>query len=296
MFRFTDKWSDRKKEATEVPASEKQLDLVGLEPGEIADDLGGGPLFQGQDSAGNTLIFGKFSHKEIHELMQWSGIFKAIESKGYGNFHLELQYLSEYDQRIFVKTGEDILIHIRLKLSNFRFRLHAGIPEKKLLYIDWLLTRNPLVKSFRKDRLFPGQDVPGLGIFSQMADFISNLALGVGARGAFNIPEYFHDALLFHREFSFYDPSRESQFRSLIRDLRRFGAREISRAFAEERIINQDHEIIRWTPGEMISTLEPDLDALLWNRDYFTRIVHEMKRIQFRIVPPGEQHAKKEHP
>jgi len=271
-------WFDKLK------GGDKRIELTGFDEVEINEDLHGGPLVRNSEI---PRIFAKYSESEIRELLDWSGIFGALKEKGYRKAEIELQYLSDQDQRIFLKEKGEILVHIRLKLSSFRFRLHPGAPQRKLLYIDWLMTRHPKVKSFKKEKLFPGQELPGLGIFTHITDFITNLALGVGAKGAFNIPEYFHDALLFHREFQFYDPVREAHFRALIRDLRKFGAREISKALGEGRIKNAEGEVLAWSPGEMISILDPELEEMIWTPEYFTRVVRELKRASYTMAPKG---------
>ena len=279
----TDKWFSRfrSREKGTDKLLDAGIDFSDLDESEINEDLGGRLVRNGGD--GEVRIFGKYSSAEIEELMAWSGIFEELEAKGYTKHELDLQYLSELDQRIFVKENDQVLIHIRLKLSHFRFRLHPGAPRKKLLYIDWLMTAHPRARHFRPERLFPGQELPGLGIFSQLSDFIANLAIGLGARGAFNIPEYFHDALLFHRQFNFYDPVREAFFRALMRDLRKHGARKISRALAEGRVFDRNDHVVQWTPGEMISILSPELEEQVWSREYYTRVVREMKRNQYRL-------------
>ncbi len=285
----SDKASARARQSDKQDANDKRIDLSQLDPIELNEDLGGGPLVRSPD--GEVRIFGKYAETEITELMDWSGIFEGIKDKGYDNMRIELQYLSDMDQRIFIKERDEVLVHIRLKLSHFRFRLHPGAPQKKLLYIDWLMTRHPRSRHVRPDRLFPGQDLPGLGIFAQIQDFITNLTLGVGARGAFNIPEYFHDALLFHRVFSFYDPAREVVFRALIRDLRKHGAREISRGLSEGRVINAENQVVRWTPGEMISAIDPELEELLWTPDYHTKVVRGLKRHRFSLLKEAPEGA-----
>lgn len=260
------------------------LDLVGLEEGGLEDDLRGARLHTAP-ADGKVRIFGLYNEDQIRAMLEETGVFEGIREKGYSDVRLELHYLSELDQRIFLKSADEILVHLRLKVSMFRFRLQAGQPQMKLMYIDWLLTRHPRSKRIRAERLFPGQEAPGLGVFNQLADFITAMALGVGARGAFNIPEYFHDAMLFHRRFNFYDPVREAFFRGVLRDLRRHGAREISQAFADGRIINQDNEPVEWRPGEMISILNEELDEMIWNQEYYTRVVRELKRVRFRLAP-----------
>jgi hypothetical protein len=284
--KLEDFWSDKEKKRKSpenVPNTDKNIELPEITNDELLDDLHVKPLIEGK--VGNkTYIFGKFSEQEIYELMNWSGVFEKIKLKGYDEFNLELQYLSEMDQRIFVKSKGEVLIHIRLKLSYFRFRFSPGAPSRKLLYIDWLMTRDPKRKDQLRKPLFPGQDAPGLGIINEVADFIFNLALGLGVKGAFNIPEYFHDAVLFHRQFRFYDPQREAFFRALLRDLRRYGVREISDALIQNRIIDQDGQIVNWIPGEMITLIDPEFSDFIWNKDYFMKIVRYLKRFNFRLV------------
>lgn len=265
-------------------SSDKVFELPDLDDDDILDELHGRSLFTGTHPDGEVRIFNKFRESEIQELMDWSGITTEINLKGYKDFKIELQYLSELDQRILITSESEILFHLRLKLSHFRFRLNLGAPSRKLLYIDWLMTRHPKAHKIRPERLFPGQDMPGLGIFSEISDFVFNMALGVGAKGAFNIPEYFHDAVLFHRQFRFYEPAREAFFRALIRDLRKHGVRKISTALSEGRIKDQDGQEVNWEPGEMIHLIDPDFSDTIWTRDYFTRIVRHLKRLRFEMV------------
>lgn len=277
----TDKWKFGKQDSSS--ASDKgPLEFSDLDPVELQADLGGGALVKQED--GRPRIFGKFDQDKIRELLEWSGVFEALRRKGYTETALELQHLDELDQRIFVRAGDEILIHLRLKLSEFRFKLHPGEPRFKLMYIDWLMTRHPRIERFDPGRLFPGQDVPGLGIFSQISDFMSNLALGVGARGMLNLPEFFHDALLFQRFCKFYDPRKEIVFRGLIRDLRKIGARRISNALSDGRIRDSRGETVAWRAGEMLSPLHRPLRELLWSEEYHRQVREGLKNVRFRLV------------
>lgn len=273
-----------KKKRRENAGSDKKLDLPGLDDEGLLEDLHGGHLVLPESPTGGMRFFGKYTDGEVRELMDWSGIFQEIMRKGYEDLAVELQFLSDLDQRILIRAGSETLFHLRLKLAPFRFRLQPGAPSRKLLYIDWLMTRHPRSARVRPERLFPGQTMPGLGIFPEVSDFVFNLAMGIGAQGAFNIPEYFHDALLFHRQFRFYDPAREAFFRGLIRDLRRFGARQISMALAEGGVRDQDGREVRWVPGEMIHLLDPEFADAIWNREYFTKVVRQLKRLHFKMA------------
>ncbi|MCS7204257.1 MAG: hypothetical protein NZ853_01010 [Leptospiraceae bacterium] len=277
------KLEDYFKNKVSVMKSDKPNILDDLTEADILEDLHNRPIVQGK-FLDKTYIFGKFSETEIYELMAWSGIFEKLQKRGYQNYQLELQYLSDLDQRILIKWQDEVLIHMRLKLSSFRFRFSPGAPSKKLLFIDWLMTRDPLRKNERKRPLFQGQDCPGLGIFNEIADFVFNLAIGLNAKGAFNIPEYFHDAVLFHRQFRFYDPEREAFFRALVRDLRKYGTRNITEALSQSRVLDQDNQTVSWVPGEMITLIDPEFSDFVWNKDYFSKVVRYLKRYHFRVI------------
>lgn len=229
------------------------------------------------------LFSGRLTAEMASDLIIKSGIAEALRIKGYHKFTISLEHNDDKDERIFIKEGSEVLVHIRLKLSYFKFHRHAYVPALKMLFIDWLLTRHPRGK-FRTEKLFPGQDAPGLGIFSQIADLIRRIASITGALGAFNMPEYFHDALLFHREFHFYDPEKEAFFRCLIRDLRSYGARKISSALADARILDEKGQVVQWHGGEMISFLKEEKEREIFSTSYHTQVIQNMKRIKFTLA------------
>ena len=151
-----------------------------------------------------------------------------------------------------------------------------------MLFIDWLQTRHILAKG-RERFLFPGQDVPGLGIFNRIDHFLRNLVTQTHAYGGFNIPEYFHDALLFHRAFRFYDPAREAFFRALLRDLRVHGAREISRALSDGRIRDRKGAPMEWHGAEMlIFTYKPYADTV-FDKRYYREVEKRLAELRFTL-------------
>ncbi len=231
------------------------------------------------------LLFDRFTSSEINELMRWSGLYKAIEDKGFSDLSTICENRSGREQRITIQSENRTLAQICMKTAHFRFRLHEGSPRRKLLFIEWLLTENHALAKFDVERLFPGQNRPGLGVFSQFSDFITNLALGLQVEGCFNIPEYFHDALLFHRQFHFYIPRKEAFFRGLLRDLRSLGPRRISSALQEGKVLNQDGEAVEWPAGEMIAILDSDREVEIFSADYYTEVVRELKKIRFHLKP-----------
>nr|ART90508.1 hypothetical protein [uncultured bacterium] len=184
-----------------------------------------------------------------------------------------------------MKEREHVLIHIRLKIGDYRFLHHSAQPAVRLIFIDWLTTRHVRARARPAHRLFPGQDVPGLGILRQITAAITRIAVAAGAEGAFNIPEYFHDAVLFHRQFRFYDPVQEATLHAVIRDLHRFGARSISQAYVDGRVANAEGKCVAWHPSEMILLANPRLRGEIFSRAYLELARRTASGLSFRLTP-----------
>ncbi|MCC6274336.1 MAG: hypothetical protein IT569_00620 [Leptospiraceae bacterium] len=228
-------------------------------------------------------IFGKFTIDEIRDMLTYSNIFLVLKERGYPNPKLEIEVFSELDNRIFLKTQSDeILVHIRLKVSDFALK---KINETfKMVYIDWLLTQNIKLQNIKdKKKLFQGQKYPGLNIMTELTAFLLLLTRKMGAKGVFNIPEYFHDAVLFHKNFKFLDPEKEGKFRALISTFKKSNLRFLSNAIHEQKIFNvTENKIYEWQHGEMLSTDNDYLNELVFNQSYFDTVEKVKKSFLFK--------------
>ncbi len=254
------------------------FDLSGLELIDISKEL--------NTSLGlEKKIFGKFSEDEIREMFIQSNMFMILAERGYKNAKLEIEIFSELDNRIFLKTENgEILVHIRLKVSDFTLK---KINESfRMVYIDWLLTQNIKLKNLRdKKKLFQGQKYPGLNIMSEITAFLLLLTRQLGAKGVFNIPEYFHDAVLFHKDFKFLDPEKEGVFRSLLSTFKKNNLRMLSNAIHEKKIFNITKNVVyEWQHGEMLSTDDDYLNQLVFSHSYFDKMEKVKKSFLFKRI------------
>lgn len=228
-------------------------------------------------------IFGKFSYDEIYEMLVYSNIFFVLKERGYNQPKLEIEIASEMDNRIFLKTGNgEILVHIRLKVSDFSLkRVNEFF---KMVYIDWLLTQNIKLKNLKdKKKLFQGQKYPGLNIMTEITAFLLLLTRKLGAKGVFNIPEYFHDAVLFHKNFKFLDPEKEGIFRALLFTFRKNNLRFLSNAIHDKKIYNiSKNSIYEWQHGEMLSTDDDYLNQMVFDQNYYDKVEKVKKSFLFK--------------
>jgi hypothetical protein len=241
------------------------FDLKALENVDLTAD------FQSSSST-EFKLFQKFSKSEVDEKLAEVGIYDKLFQRGYSNFKMELNYKGDLDNRIYIKDNLDrILVHIRLKLGDFRKGDDPII--YKLVYIDWLLTQN--FRSPKKNKspsLFLGQEYPGLGLMVEIKSFVKKIAKEIGAHGVFNVPEYFHDAVLFHKDFLFLKPEKESAFRLILSTFKKVSLRKLSEWVHSGQILDQDGKTYEWNYREMVSLLDPGIHKVFFPDSYFKKV------------------------
>jgi hypothetical protein len=228
-------------------------------------------------------FFGRFPKEEINSMLEEAGIWRALYQRGHRETSLEISILSNLDNRIYIKNRKgEILIHMRLKMDDFDFK---KIGENlRMVYIDWLLTQNIRFKNKAKKSLFVGQEYPGLNIFKEVSSFIMILSEKLGAHGIFNVPEYFHDAVLFKNQFNFLDPMKEGKFRAIINSFKRKNLRNLSAAIHNNLVVKSSTgEPYVWLHGEMFSSKNEMINNRLFDDDYKT-IVEKYSNEKYSIL------------
>lgn len=245
-----------------------------------AEDLKGFRIEEG-------FIFGRFSKEDIWEMLSEAQVISKLQERGYFNFHLETQCLSHLDNRIFIKTSKnEVLIHMRLKLDDFEIKRVGQV--LKMIYVDWLLTQNiRLGKRKIRKKLFEGQDYPGLNIFREIKKFILLLTRKMGVHGIFNVPEYFHDAVLFHKslKFLYLDPEKEGLFQTLLESFKKISLHKLSELIHNNRIYNMaSNKTFSWFHGEMFYTEFEEIKHALFNSEYFKILEETKKKHKFKVL------------
>ncbi|MCB1190168.1 MAG: hypothetical protein H7A23_10810 [Leptospiraceae bacterium] len=231
-------------------------------------------------------IIGRFNETEIYNMMDEAGMFKKLTERGYPKVTLEIMPLSELDNRIYIKDKKgETLVHIRLKLNDFYLKQIKEV--LKMVYIDWLLTQNIKMGKLKgKKALFVGQEYPGLNVFLEIQKFIYKLMVIIGAHGVFNVPEYFHDAVLFHKNFRFVDPEKEGNFRAVIKSFTKVSLRTISECIHSGKVKNSvTGEVYKWKNGEMLYTHDDYLNDKIFNEEYFSNVSKIKESSTFEIIP-----------
>lgn len=238
-------------------------------------------------------FLGRYTIKEIKEYLIETGIIERLLHLGFESLHYEIEVKAENDHRLYIYDNsprdENMLVHLRVRHDYFvpQEQIECTTPLEgcHLLLIDWLRLQNPR-KSFRRGRRpYPGQLYPGLGLMDQISLFIAKLAENLGLFGVFNIPEYFHDAMLFKRYFRFLNPDSEGKFRAILRDLRHLGLLEVSEAIHESKLFNTaTGQIEPWHLGEQICPLKDPLLTYFSDKTYQKRLQAAYDKNHYKVL------------
>lgn len=216
-----------------------------------------------------NLLFAKLDENTVYDLIKESGMIEKLKERNFTDLDFSIEYISDFDNRIYLKTKSgEILVHIRLKFADFYIKKISS--NRKMIYIDWLLTQNVNLKNeIHKKKLFKGQEFPGLNLFKEITIFIFLIHKKIQSYGVFNIPEYFHDAILFQKEFRFVDPEKEAYFKKIQAQFKKMTIRELSNLIHENKIFFKTNSTqFLWNHGEMLSTMNGFVYESIFDDEY----------------------------
>ena len=206
------------------------------------------------DHGGGQRLFGLIELERIMNDLENRGVITFLRSRGYQSLHPVLDRPDPYQERFRLlgshpnRPGEELLL---MDLRARRGELE--IPERGstvALVWDWLQLQDP-VREFTR-RPLPGQDHPGLGLFKELTQLMLEYVRETRVEALVNVPEFYHNAVLYAPLYKFFDPEREGWFQALRRDLKELGLADASFAVEEGRVFGQDGRPIEWGPSEQV--------------------------------------------
>jgi acetoin utilization deacetylase AcuC-like enzyme len=233
---------------------------------EIEEELGMRPRRR-------RVLLGFYTQAGIEHAFYRYGIFDHLERLGYRQLRAAFDAPGEGERvRILGQTGGEE--HVLVEAVVDRRRV-AGVDA---LYIHWLSLRNPRAQfSDRRPRL-PGQEVPGLGLMTEIGTILALMAARLGLGAVVFRPAYFHTAFAARHVFQFVDPDRQGRFEALVRDLKDVPLLEATTAVSAG-LVKLDGQPYAWEADEMAYWLrETPADA--------GEVERERDRVRFTYSPP----------
>lgn len=251
------------------------------------------------------LLFGLFTADQVMADFARAGILTRCRSLGYDDLRSELGGRDAFETRFSLLGRHPDLEapHRLIDLRTHQCELVASSPldgeemRMRAILLDWISMADA-TRPLPADAL-PGQAHPGLGLFRPAY----RLTMGYLRRTHFdavvNVPEHFHNAVLYSRDFHFFDPARQGMLAALMADLMRHGLARASRALSpavaagvestvehvEERLTST---CVRWTPAEQIMPLSAPMMGYFQDPRYRAAVREARTRHRYVLTKPGD--------
>ncbi len=252
---------------------------------EIEWELGADEMIEDLDGDGFSAdLFGAIPGSRVLADMEEAGLLQILRQNGYQDFYASKVAHSSTGDRFVIKTHqplECVLVDVRTRSQN----LKSGDQRFSALLWEWIGLYHPLGQ-FPPDRpALPGQEVPGLGIFKGLARLLHAYALELEVEVLLAIPEYFHNAWLYHPQFRFRDPIHQGRFKAMVRDLLPRGLAQASWALDRGQVECQGRPV-NWEAHTMMFPLDPELESHFFHDGYQAEATRSRSHSQFSFREP----------
>jgi hypothetical protein len=234
--------------------------------------LGYGDLFDGgAEERSSPYFLGYYSPAGIQYAMEQYGFFDKLREKGYDNFKFHMNIKDPYKQCLALyydkKVADNLLAELVVKRKHITVYppFPSGIHGRnfEVIAVEWLCMQHPKERFTPEKPRLPGQKYPGLGLGYTIMEILVIMSKRLRTAGLLNIPDHFHNAQMYSREFHYLEPVYEAKRRAIARDLlNRYSLSTVAWAI-DLKCIRENGHSFEWQPAEQVIPIDRDL------RDYF---------------------------
>ncbi|MFQ5604256.1 MAG: hypothetical protein ACE5HS_13395 [bacterium] len=172
-------------------------------------------------------FLGIFDKQELFTLFQKYQVWQKLAGQGFHDIELQIDLTSPPRHQVRLLAREKAQVNLLVELVVYKSSLPSKYlqgsinksPERKLLFIEWLLLQNP-TKSFTvNEKRLPGQHFSGLGLARTMMQVLCYLCEKGHLDGLMAVPGHYHNAVIFSKAFQYLDPASQGRLAALQRDL-----------------------------------------------------------------------------
>ena len=263
--------------------SNRPQDSFLLEEKDIFSDLAG--------DKGSCLFLGRYSIQEVSAVLKKRNFFKDAQKKGLWPLEFNLDS-SEYPVQRFQifcreKKPENLTVDLKLREGEFqpKEKLSAVIPlpRFRFLMLEWLTLQNPLLEFSDDHSPLPGQKHPGLNLGNKVLDLFVYLARLCRTDGLLAYPAYFHNAILFSRNFHFLNPRKQGEVLAMRRSFPDVPFKKLAWIVHEECLREKSIGVYKWKAEEQVHPLNKTLRIYFASKHYKTEVNKSQKEHEFTI-------------
>ena len=242
----------------------------------------------------NDRLLERFTAQQVRGALENYGVWRSLTEKGFPLAALKIRSIDPFRQSVKILTSssdpeDDDHLLCELRVFDAWMKGTCPVTQKAMeidaLVIDWLVFQNPRA-AFTPDRpRLPGQRYPGLGIMRTCMMAILDLAKQIGKQAVINIPEYYHNAVLYQPAFRFFSAAVEGRFLALQKLLAPLNLADASGIIASKMIYDEvQDKVYVWKPHEQVLGLAPAISDYFKSPQYLAKVQQIQDASRFRII------------
>lgn len=242
------------------------------------------------------ILFNHVTSERIMDDLAKAGILERVRRLGYHAIRPEFSGQDAFETRFCLLAehpdiaGPCILVDMRTRQAQMNVRCPFTDEDLNVraVILDWL-SMEDVSKSLRTGRIaLPGQQHPGLGMFRRAYQLTLSYLRETDFDAVVNVPEYFHNAVLYSRDFKFFLPHWQGRFEALKRDLLPKGLARVSHALTgtfEQKVEEvEQSRVVHWTPAEQVLPLSHEMRAYFHDIRYLRAVEEERNSRHYRLA------------
>ncbi len=280
----------------------KKAVLKYFEPVEIGnifrDDLSDANLgintgFFSRTAANGRCFLNTYSPRDMLAIVERVGLSDHLKARGFEMPIVDLDVNEEqiHHFRLYngKKSPESLLIDLRLSESRFIpdsrfFESGNELSTLDMVVIEWLSMQNPRCGFSDNRPQLPGQMKPGLGALQYLMKMMYIVAEGVTKDGFLDVPDHMHGAVMYSKNFKFFDPAHEAVLRAILRDLKRYSLPDLSWGMITNTVIDKSTRKPQvYDPSEQIFPVSKRLHDYFKSKLYTKRFKEVYKKKEYAL-------------
>ena len=240
---------------------------------------------------GSCLFLGRYALTEVEAVLKKRNFYKDAQKKQLWplKFRMDASEFPLQRFQIFYKEEDPKNLVVDLKIREGAFqpkqKLASIIPLPlfRFLILEWLTLQNPRLEFSGEKIPLPGQSHPGLSLGKKVLDIFVYLARISKLDGLLAYPAYFHNALLFCRQFQFLNPEKQGEVLAIQKAFRDVPFKHLAWIVHLDCLRKNENETYSWEAEEQVLALNKALKNYLGSKDYEKAVKKTLKESRYTI-------------
>ncbi|MFO7866958.1 MAG: hypothetical protein R6V02_09145 [Candidatus Aminicenantes bacterium] len=242
---------------------------------------------------GSSLMLGKYTIREAGRVLNKRNFYRDAKKRNLWPVEFELDS-SQFPpiQRLLIyfqeKHPEKIIVDLKIREGVFTPKRPAGFHFSKFrfLVLEWLTLQNPRKKFSEEETPLPGQKHPGLNLGRKIIKLFIYLARLNHNDGILAFPAYFHNALLFSRNFHFVNPEKKAEVEVIRKSFPGLSFKPLAWAVHLNCLKDREGKTYEWNAEEQMLPLKKELKDYFESKKYKRRYQQALKEKQYTMDWP----------